>query len=706
MRKHSSRHLILLVFILLALVSFLLLNRHHKDASSQYITKFNSFQWQLSDGFPKWTPTFNLANYYSRQPDVSWKYPHFDQKLSRSVELGSLPLESWKSAKLVWIAEEYHADQGVLQVQSSAGFIEKKILTKLSSGSFVALDLDGQVVWSYDSPRGDFAKRGWSSALIDGQYKLFASEGRFLKCISVDDGKSCNNFGVDGYVPICSESRSNPIIRENTIAIFGYSFCITTVQLSDGKVILNKFLNEAKKDNHGSGVWSNSAYYEKGNSGIVVTGNPKPVFDGRTRPGNNEHANSVVSVDLSSGQIKWSFQETAHDIWDLDIAVPPIVTTLKKDRLESVDVVIAASKRGNTLILDAATGELLNKFELVESIKSKVEGEFTPDYRMQILSPTPFSKMDISTDDLTFLKRYNPEEYSDALERLNAGVSGVLKPHEPGKTSFFFGINGGAQWPGGAFDSISETFFIASNHIPWAIEFKDSNSGNTPGLNSQIQGYDVFKDKCLVCHAGNLKVIFNKLHPLFDEAVIKKTLTEGFGQMPSVDVSDRQMESLINFLGDENAFVEEKPQLLDYNGFTKFSTSTGYPVTNPPWGVVNSISLSGDDFNNLWNVPIGNTQLGEKLGLRTGTEVFGGVTHVDSGVLILSGTRDNKVFVLNASNGDVLFEHTMLLHGAAAPTVFRSDGVVYFFVQATGLGKLGALQEHSDRAYYYLFALN
>ena len=62
-----------------------------------------------------------------------------------------------------------------------------------------------------------------------------------------------------------------------------------------------------------------------------ATGNPHFYFDGTRRPGKNEMSNSVIAVDLNKKKILWSFQETAHDIWNSDLPAPPILTTINKN---------------------------------------------------------------------------------------------------------------------------------------------------------------------------------------------------------------------------------------------------------------------------------------------------------------------------------------------------------------------------------------
>ena len=55
--------------------------------------------------------------------------------------------------------------------------------------------------------------------------------------------------------------------------------------------------------------------------GIVYlnTGNPLPTNYGVHRPGNNKNTNSVIAISLDKEKILWTFQETAHDLWNFDI---------------------------------------------------------------------------------------------------------------------------------------------------------------------------------------------------------------------------------------------------------------------------------------------------------------------------------------------------------------------------------------------------
>jgi outer membrane protein assembly factor BamB len=73
------------------------------------------------------------------------------------------------------------------------------------------------------------------------------------------------------------------------------------------------------------------------------------------RPGLNLFANSIVALDLKTGEYKWHFQSIHHDIWDMDNVMAPVLADVKihgKDR----KVVVYGSKTGMYYILDRKDG--------------------------------------------------------------------------------------------------------------------------------------------------------------------------------------------------------------------------------------------------------------------------------------------------------------------------------------------------------------
>ena len=109
----------------------------------------------------------------------------------------------------------------------------------------------------------------------------------------------------------------------------------------------------------GGGVWMAPAVDKDTNTVFFVVGNPSPDLYGKERPGDNLYTDSIVAVDLNTGNYKWHYQYVAHDVWDLD-AVSPVILTEAKDKSGNMrKVAVHGGKTGHVYVHDRATGELI-----------------------------------------------------------------------------------------------------------------------------------------------------------------------------------------------------------------------------------------------------------------------------------------------------------------------------------------------------------
>ena len=82
--------------------------------------------------------------------------------------------------------------------------------------------------------------------------------------------------------------------------------------------------SETWKDGHnawktgGGGIWQTGSYDPESNLYIFGTGNPYPIYDAEFRPGDNLYTDSVVALDVATGERAWHFQYTPNDSWDYD----------------------------------------------------------------------------------------------------------------------------------------------------------------------------------------------------------------------------------------------------------------------------------------------------------------------------------------------------------------------------------------------------
>ncbi len=100
----------------------------------------------------------------------------------------------------------------------------------------------------------------------------------------------------------------------------------------------------------GGGVWQNPAVDLETNRIFFMAGNPSPDLDGSLRPGDNLYTNSLISVDLDSGEYVCHFQYIAHDVWDLDAVSPPILVDVMDGDGNSVPGVLHGGKTGHVYV--------------------------------------------------------------------------------------------------------------------------------------------------------------------------------------------------------------------------------------------------------------------------------------------------------------------------------------------------------------------
>ncbi|MEM4303076.1 MAG: PQQ-binding-like beta-propeller repeat protein [Candidatus Caldarchaeum sp.] len=90
--------------------------------------------------------------------------------------------------------------------------------------------------------------------------------------------------------------------------------------------------------------------------GIIYlsTSNPKPDWNSTYRPGPNLYTNSIIALDVSTGDMLWFFQAVSHDIYNHECAWNTILV-----QTSAADMVFKGCKNGEIYALNAADGRLL-----------------------------------------------------------------------------------------------------------------------------------------------------------------------------------------------------------------------------------------------------------------------------------------------------------------------------------------------------------
>jgi len=103
----------------------------------------------------------------------------------------------------------------------------------------------------------------------------------------------------------------------------------------------------------GGAIWLSSSVDPELGMVYAVTGNPVP-WNGRGA-GSNLFTDSVLALDVHTGQYRWHYQTVHHDLWDYDLPNPPFSFDIDVNGTPR-KALGAAGKTGWVYILDRTTG--------------------------------------------------------------------------------------------------------------------------------------------------------------------------------------------------------------------------------------------------------------------------------------------------------------------------------------------------------------
>jgi len=126
----------------------------------------------------------------------------------------------------------------------------------------------------------------------------------------------------------------------------------------------------------GANCWVTGTFDPETNLLYVGTGNPAPDFDGEVREGDNLFTDSIIAVDVDSGQIRWHYQCTPHDVWDYDSIAENILFEQDGRKLLG-----HFDKNGYFFVVDRTNGERVSITPFVDRIDWGAitrDGQVTP----------------------------------------------------------------------------------------------------------------------------------------------------------------------------------------------------------------------------------------------------------------------------------------------------------------------------------------
>ena len=217
----------------------------------------------------------------------------------------------------------------------------------------------------------------------------------------------------------------------------------------------DSWLNDSWRYTGNTGVWGQiSADLEEG---IVYFATEMPTNDyyGGHRHGDNLFSDSLVAVDIDSGDRLWHFQAIHHDVWDWDFPCAPIIADVMIDGVER-KIVAQPSKQAWLYVFDRITGEPIWPIEERPIEQSDVPGELLSATQPYPTKPPAYDRQGVSLDDLVDFTpelRRRAEEIA-ARHRIGPIFTPVTVSESDGVigTLMLPSAGGGTNWPGGSID--------------------------------------------------------------------------------------------------------------------------------------------------------------------------------------------------------------------------------------------------------------
>lgn len=192
---------------------------------------------------------------------------------------------------------------------------------------------------------------------------------------------------------------------------------------------------------HGGGTtWLPGTYDPELDTLYWTTSNAAPDFSGDSRPGDNLYTACVLALNPNTGELKWHFQFTPHDVYDYDSNQTPMLVDVEENGATK-QLLVQANRNGFLYVLDRANGKFLKATQFVEKMNwaTAIDASGRPVLSGKI--PTANGTRicpGINGATNWFSPSYNPDTrllYVMTLESCNLFFSSP-KPFVPGETFY------------------------------------------------------------------------------------------------------------------------------------------------------------------------------------------------------------------------------------------------------------------------------
>jgi quinoprotein glucose dehydrogenase len=478
----------------------------------------------------KYSPLEQIdADNFSRL-QVEWEWTSVDRVLSRSTPGGAewrAPLDAIVESLVADTPNLYRDNQSPnpSRLQATPLMVGGVLYfnTPLSQG--VAVDATtGETLWVFNpktyeegspSMSAPWTQRGvayWTDG-ADDERIFWGTGAGYLVCVQAATGRPCPDFGPDGsgmvdamvgipradrnardYLNAMLYAINSPpiVVRDRVIHGSQVADVRITKESVPGWVRAWNVKTGAHEwdfhtvpnsaDEFGADSWQNESWRYSGNANVwgmlsgdnelgyvyMPTGTATNDYYGADRPGDNLYSETIIAVDIETGQRAWHFQAVHHGLWDYDFPTHSNLVDLTVDGRD-IKALAQVSKQGFTYAFDRVTGEPIWPIEeRPVPQETNMPGEVPSRTQPFPTKPPPFEYQGLTIDDLV---DFTPEIRAMALEAVEGFRLGPLftpplqtLPGGPLGVIQRPAIDGGANWGGAGVDPETGLLYVPSQN--------------------------------------------------------------------------------------------------------------------------------------------------------------------------------------------------------------------------------------------------
>ena len=537
MRQLLIRDTLCMIVVFSSCVTVLAQQERSPGPWQSYDTQNGEWRSYAGDiGGKKYSPLAQIDESNFGELTIAWEWISVDNFVSTSTTGGgewSAPLDTIVETLVQETPELHRPGHRPIssRLQATPLMIGGVLYfnTPLSQG--VAVDATtGKTLWIFN-PKGyeegtppmsnPWSQRGvayWTDGADDE--RIFWGTGNgYLVCVQAKTGKPCADFGTNGSgmvdtmvgVPRVSRNdrdylnamlwgiHSPPIVvRDKVIhgsqvadrritkeAIPGWvrawdartgehAWDFHTVPNSPDEFGVDTWLNDSWRYSGNANVWSMLAGDNELGHVYLPTGTTTNDFTGADRLGDNLFSETLIAVDVETGQRAWHFQAVHHGLWDYDFPTHPNLVDVTVDGRD-IKAIAQVSKQGFVYAFDRVTGEPIWPIE-ERSVpqETNIPGDIPSPTQPFPTKPAAFDYQGVTLDDLV---DFTPEIRAMAIEAVQGFRLGPLftpldRPIEGVTRGTIMRppTDGAAGWAGAAVDPETGMLYVPSRNRPAIVQ--------------------------------------------------------------------------------------------------------------------------------------------------------------------------------------------------------------------------------------------